>query len=162
MEETTQNVLGDVKPEHYFITKKGKTLKNLEELHNHMAVIEEDEFRHHVNDKKNDFHNWVRDVHKDKILATNLLKAKTRVQTAMHIKNRIQEHKAQIEAAQIAKIVQETAINEEEAFNDQPQSSKHSKTNHIKNVHYMKARVAEFALGILFGASAFLVLKSMA
>jgi hypothetical protein len=159
-----QDVLGDVKPEHYFITKKGKTIKNIEELHNYMAVIDEQEFKHHVNEQRNDFHNWIRDIHKDQVLANNLLKAKTRVQTAMHIKNRMIEHKAQREAQKKAQEETETAMNHENVYNDQPPSSKHEKREHstIKNMDYMKARVAEFAIGILFGATAILIYKSMA
>ena len=165
MEQITQkDVLGDVKPEHYFVTKKGKALKNLEELHSYIAVIDEEEFKHHVNDQRNDFHNWIKDIHQDQVLANNLLKAKTRVQTAMHIKNRIIEHKAQKEAQNKAQEQNETATTQEDAYNDQPPSSKHEKeeNNKIQNIEYMKVRAAEFAIGILFGAASMLVYKSMA
>jgi len=86
-----KNILSDVKPKHYFWLNDGTTIKNLSELSGAMSKISDDIFRHHVSDQRNDFYNWVKDVHKDRKLAAKLLKAKTKEEIAEYIKTRIGE-----------------------------------------------------------------------
>lgn len=86
-----RNILSDVEPEHYFWLNDGTAIKNLSELYNSIGTMSNDVFNHHVNEQRNDFCNWVRDVHKDKRLAENLLKSKTREEMLVHIKHRIDE-----------------------------------------------------------------------
>ncbi len=83
------NILLDVKPEHYFLFKDGAVVKNLDELYKTIEKISEDTFKHHVNEQKNDFHNWVRDVFEDKELADNLLKTRKKEELIGCIKSRI-------------------------------------------------------------------------
>jgi hypothetical protein len=71
----TKSYLADVPQEHVFWCCDGQILKNLKELRDAFAVMSEDTFAFHVNAAKNDFHNWVRDVIKDEVLASDLLKA---------------------------------------------------------------------------------------
>jgi hypothetical protein len=61
--------LKDVHPEHTFKLKNGAVIKNLYELANELATMDEETFRHHVNDEKNDFHNWVQHIVRDEHLA---------------------------------------------------------------------------------------------
>lgn len=86
-----KNILSNVKPEHYFWFRDGTIIKNLHELYEAISRIDDDIFKHHVSDQRNDFYNWVRDVHQDKKLADNLLKAKTKEDIAEYIKSRVQE-----------------------------------------------------------------------
>ncbi len=62
--------LRDVHPDHVFKLKNGATIKNLYELANELASMDEEVFRHHVNEEKNDFHNWVLHIVRDEHLAT--------------------------------------------------------------------------------------------
>jgi hypothetical protein len=62
--------LRDVHPDHVFRLKNGATIKNLYELANELATIDEEVFVHHVNEDKNDFHNWVLHIVRDEHLAS--------------------------------------------------------------------------------------------
>ncbi len=52
----------NAKPEHYFILITGVPLKNLKELSNALENMNEWVFSHHVNDTRNDFSIWVKDI----------------------------------------------------------------------------------------------------
>jgi hypothetical protein len=71
----TKSYLADVPQEHVFWCCDGQILKNLKELRDAFAVMSENTFSYHVNAAKNDFHNWVRDIIKDDVLASDLLEA---------------------------------------------------------------------------------------
>jgi len=68
----------NVPPESYFYLYNGVIIKNLHEMIEALEIMEEDTFRHHVNDKKNDFAEWINNVVKDKGLAEKVYKSKTR------------------------------------------------------------------------------------
>ncbi len=59
-------------PERYFFLHEGGTLASVEELFAELQTIEPHVYAHHVNDARNDFSNWVRDVMQDKFLAKNI------------------------------------------------------------------------------------------
>jgi hypothetical protein len=61
-----------IKPENYFILCTGGIIKNVKELALTIDYLSDEEFRHHVNDERNDFSNWLRDVFKEEILADAL------------------------------------------------------------------------------------------
>ncbi|MBW2984414.1 hypothetical protein KY361_04820 [Candidatus Woesearchaeota archaeon] len=84
-------LLGDVHPNHHFIAKNGARIRNIRELYNSVKGMDDITFNHHVNDFKNDFHNWVRDIHKDNELAKSLLEARTKKEMAELLKARIEE-----------------------------------------------------------------------
>jgi len=71
----TKTYLADVPQEHVFWCCDGHILKNLRELRDAFAVMNDHTFTYHVNDAKNDFHNWVKDIIRDDTLAQDLLKA---------------------------------------------------------------------------------------
>lgn len=73
----TKSYLADVPQEYVFWCCDGRILKNLRELCDALSAMSEDTFAYHVNAAKNDFHNWVKDIIKDDVLASNLLKAAT-------------------------------------------------------------------------------------
>jgi hypothetical protein len=84
-------LLGDVHPNHYFVARDGTKIKNLVDLYNSLQSMDDITFNHHVNDFKNDFHNWVRDIHKDDELASNLLASKSKKEMIEHLKGRVAE-----------------------------------------------------------------------
>ena len=67
-----ERILGDARPEHQFYLKNGAVVKNLYELHSILGAIDHKTFKHHVNETKNDFANWVLHVHKDPELAEKI------------------------------------------------------------------------------------------
>jgi hypothetical protein len=57
-------------PEHkWFYFKHGRRASNIEELKTALESIDESEFKHHVNDDRNDFANWVENVFGEEKLA---------------------------------------------------------------------------------------------
>ena len=70
--------IGEAPHDKRFVLKDGRVLKDLVELSHALEHMSDDVFNHHVNNSKNDFRNWVRDVFSQKELAAELEKAKTR------------------------------------------------------------------------------------
>ena len=70
-----QTFLADVPQELVFWCNDGQILKNLKELRDALAIMNDYTFTYHVNEAKNDFHNWVKDIVRDDTLATQLLRA---------------------------------------------------------------------------------------
>lgn len=63
----------DIKPEHYFYLRDGRVLKDLIDLSECLETINNDVFYHHVNDARNDFANWIRDIFERKELADEIM-----------------------------------------------------------------------------------------
>ncbi|MEK6947451.1 MAG: hypothetical protein AABX32_07635 [Nanoarchaeota archaeon] len=68
----------EIKPEEYFGLSNGRILKNLNELLNALKSMDEETFKFHVNQEKNDFGNWIEDVFKYEDLANQIFNAKMR------------------------------------------------------------------------------------
>lgn len=68
----------DIDPKHYFYLNDGKIIKNLPELSEVLLNISENIFNHHVNNERNDFSNWVRDIFLNNELALEISKCKTK------------------------------------------------------------------------------------
>ncbi len=83
--------MGDVHPKYHFVTLKGEKIKNLVDLYNSVKTMDDITFNHHVNDFKNDFHNWVRDIHQDNELANALLASKNKKEMAEVLQKRVVE-----------------------------------------------------------------------
>jgi|SRR3989338_2546660 len=65
-------------PEKEFVLANGKHLKNLFELSESLAEIEDHIFSHHVSKERNDFANWVAGVFGEKQLAESFKKSLSR------------------------------------------------------------------------------------
>jgi len=78
----------EIKPEQYFVFNNGVRVKNLKELAEHLDKIDKKTFRNHVNNKKNDFSNWINHVFNEKKLADELKEVRTIEET----KNKILEY----------------------------------------------------------------------
>ncbi len=59
-----------------FHLANGKTLRSFHELVDYAQVMPADVFKYHVNDEKNDFVNWIKDVIRDEKLAKSLNRVK--------------------------------------------------------------------------------------
>ena len=66
----------DVPVKDAFYVVDGTVLRNLFDLADKLDCIDMQHFKHHVNDSKDDFHAWVRDVIKELDLAEELLESK--------------------------------------------------------------------------------------
>jgi hypothetical protein len=83
--------LKDVNPEHRFVTRDGVMLANLFDLSLELSDMSDATFMHHVNDSKNDFHNWVHHIVQDKKLAEQLAKLKGKDEMMKAVQSRILE-----------------------------------------------------------------------
>lgn len=63
-----------------FILADGTVLKDLKDLKSNLENMSDEEFLSHVNDKKNDFANWVKDSLENEELANKLSSVKTKLE----------------------------------------------------------------------------------
>ena len=87
--DEAKRYLCDAAPEQCFWVNNGPILKNMEELANALPDMADDTFRHHVNNEKNDFSSWVRDIIGDQKLANDLLSSKNRESALNKVRNRL-------------------------------------------------------------------------
>ena len=80
-----EGTIENTKPEFYFKLIDGSETKNLQELAEAFHYMSDDVFYYHVNDQKNDFSNWVRDVFKQEKLADIVLKSNSRLEAETNI-----------------------------------------------------------------------------
>ena len=84
-----KKVLGEAPEEHHFVVADGKKLRNIIELADALETMSEEIFRHHANEFKNDFSNWVKDVFYDHSLAEDISRAKSRLETQIAVLRRL-------------------------------------------------------------------------
>ncbi len=87
--DEAKRYLCNTSPEQCFWVNNGPILKNMEELANALPEMGDETFHHHVNDEKNDFSNWVKDIIGDKNLANDLLSSKSKESALKKIRNRL-------------------------------------------------------------------------
>lgn len=111
-----------MKPEHHFHLKNGGKLKDLFDLAKSLEEMPEEVFNHHVNEHRNDFYNWIRDVIGDQELALKIKRSKTKKEMQQHLGEIIkgtvdeqikekQETKTEKETKQAAKEAKEPELN---------------------------------------------------
>lgn len=79
-----RNISNPVQEIHCFVLKDGRRISSILDLVNQLGNVDEDTFRYHVNQYKNDFGKWIRDVFDYPELAEVIEKANSK--TDMHIK----------------------------------------------------------------------------
>lgn len=81
--------LASVPAEKVFWCRDGGVLRNLKELETALTKMSEVTFRHHSNEAKSDFANWVGDVIGDQKLARDLRKSATQEQALRCVSSRV-------------------------------------------------------------------------
>src|SRR3989338_8931235 len=61
-----KEILENVPEQYKFLLANGKEVRGIKELHGMLKSMEENVFYSHVNESKNDFYNWVKDIYQDK------------------------------------------------------------------------------------------------
>ena len=72
----SKEFLREVEEGKEFFCKDGRVIKSLEELAKVIKELHPEVFMHHVNEEKNDFANWIRDVIGDHVLANRVKRVK--------------------------------------------------------------------------------------
>lgn len=85
-----RRILGRVASTNRFWLCTNENLRNLPELAASLERVDDDVFRYHVNRDKNDFEVWIRDVIKDKELAREISRVKTRETLVRKINERVE------------------------------------------------------------------------
>jgi hypothetical protein len=70
-----KSILDSVKEDVYFYVVNGAVVGSLKTLLKELRRMDTNTFRHHVNDERNDFHNWIKHLFGDEKLANALLEA---------------------------------------------------------------------------------------
>lgn len=116
------DILSDVQDHEVFQSQDGVELKNLHDLASHLVTMSDAAFSHHVGGGKNDFHSWVKNVHKDHHLADKLHRSKSKHEMHHKVMGRIHELK-----------------------------SIHSKNQSTAKLLRMKHRIQEYMVGVVVG-----------
>lgn len=87
--EEAKRYLCDAAPEQCFWVNNGTILKNLDELSGALPEMSNETFNRHVNNEKNDFSSWIKDVIGDGKLANEIISSKNRESIVKKIRNRL-------------------------------------------------------------------------
>lgn len=87
--QDAMNALSDVPMENHFWLCDGSVLKNLGELLKTMRRMKKDIYNYHVNEERNDFSNWIKDIVGDTKLAGELSKTESKKAAIMVLGERI-------------------------------------------------------------------------
>ena len=68
----TRKILGKAPEEYHFVLQDGRKLGSIYELIDELETMHADLFKHHVNETKNDFANWIEHTFNEKSLAEEL------------------------------------------------------------------------------------------
>src|SRR3989338_9924695 len=82
-------VLTTAKPEHFFYCVDGSVLRSINELEKKLRTLSKEAYRHHVNESKNDFHSWIKDVFQEHEMAREILTAKTQAEAAAIVRKHL-------------------------------------------------------------------------
>ena len=89
MDEDFEGYLMQVPEEKKFWCKNGEAISDLKQLANSLKKMDEEVYRFHANEDRNDFSSWVYDVIGDVKLAQNILKANDKEEASRKVKTRI-------------------------------------------------------------------------
>lgn len=84
-----ERFLNDVPEEYQFWVNDGTTIRNIEQLAEALRNMNEETFKHHANNEKKDFSNWLKDIVGDEKLAKELMKNKSKDSAYKKVKERI-------------------------------------------------------------------------
>lgn len=85
-----RRILSRVAPKDAFWLCTNENLRNLKGLLNSLDEVDDDVFRYHVTRDRNDFEVWIRDILKDKELAREIARVKTKETLIRKINERLE------------------------------------------------------------------------
>ncbi len=80
-----KEIVQEILPEQHFMLCNGTSVKSINELALLMDKLSDEEFSFHVNDNKNDFSNWIRDVFDQSNLADGLSKTTCKKESQIYL-----------------------------------------------------------------------------
>lgn len=80
-----KRIFGQAPEEYHFYLLDGRKLGSVYELIEALETMSDDVFRHHANEYKNDFSNWLKDVFKEKELANEISRIDSRMDTEVKL-----------------------------------------------------------------------------
>lgn len=89
--KVSSKILGQAPKECEFYVSGGKKLKNVFELVDALEDMHEKVFKEHVNEMKNDFSSWIKDVFDEKHVANEIEKLNDRLETQKILLKRLVE-----------------------------------------------------------------------
>nr|MCK4930149.1 hypothetical protein [Nanoarchaeota archaeon] len=166
-----------IKKDKWFCFASGRKASSIEELKELLKNMGETEFRHHVNNERNDFANWIEDVFGETRLAQSMREVSEREGLLIILENFLKkkqhkpEHSTRISSevgkelsekdiknmVDEAKQVFEKEIEEEEKYKverTEPPRPEHLKLKYPKPEHHrfvVKEFIYGFILGLIFG-----------
>ncbi|MGV8140811.1 MAG: DUF5752 family protein [Candidatus Woesearchaeota archaeon] len=75
----------EVTPEKYFVLCDGRKIKSGKELADILQLINDDMFKYHVTESKNDFSNWINDVFGEQDLAKKMRTIRNRLEMSIEL-----------------------------------------------------------------------------
>ncbi|MBR9699499.1 hypothetical protein GOV09_03535 [Candidatus Woesearchaeota archaeon] len=94
--EYAEHLLATAPSDKNFHIFNGPMVHCIEELHQALRQISEEQFKHHKNNSKNDFYNWILLVVGDIKLANDIARAKTKQTMLKRIDERISYLKSKV------------------------------------------------------------------
>lgn len=88
-QEDASRILSNVTPENCFWINNGPIVGNISELPEAIEGVDDDTFRHHLNNDKNDFAVWIAEVLGDHTLAKRVSKSKSKRSFINKLRKRI-------------------------------------------------------------------------
>lgn len=82
-------IVSNVSEDKKFWVCDGRVLKNLKDLENALRTMNDGTYRYHVNDNKNDFYNWIKDVFNNSKLADEIRNSRNQISAANKLKREI-------------------------------------------------------------------------
>lgn len=89
LKQEAKRLLADVPGEYVFRSHNGNIIHNMKELADEFKTMMEGDYAFHVNEKNNDFINWVRDTIKDERLVKDLQSARNQAEAAKLVTSRV-------------------------------------------------------------------------
>ena len=80
-----KKIAGHAPEEYHFVLADGRKLRDMLELVESLENMNEDVYRHHVNEVRNDFSTWVRDIFNEHELADEIAKLNNMVDTKITV-----------------------------------------------------------------------------
>ncbi|MEM2915997.1 MAG: hypothetical protein QXT19_01405 [Candidatus Woesearchaeota archaeon] len=87
---------GKAPVEKHFVLQDGRKIESLFQLIDELETMAEETFKSHVNEWKNDFANWIRDVFEAPSLAEEIQKIRDRIETQRAIMKHLLREVAQL------------------------------------------------------------------